>query len=122
MSRRRNHPAAERELNDLVYQAMESSGWTVPTTPEQVAHAEEVLWETSPEGCATGPPAFEEVAADSRARSPSPFAETEDTIRLEQTLARAARMGGELPPEVEETMRRDRDAAEAGTDVDSNDD
>ena len=41
---------------------------------------------------------------------------------VDATLARAAREGGNVPPEIEEAMKRDRDAAEAELDAQDKED
>jgi len=118
MSRRRNHPTAQRNLEDAVHAALKDHGWVLPTTPEEVADAERHLWEIAPSPGEAEPPTFEEVARPG-GKPPRPFlADVGDCLGIEETLARAAREGGEISPEIEEAMRRDRGAAEANAEKD----
>jgi len=112
MSRRRQHPATERELCDAVSAAFLERGWLVPTTAAAVAAAEERLGEDGDAAPGEGPAPFSQVLAAPPLAARAPLALFPEPGPVEDTLARAAREGGPLSPEVEEAMRRDRAAAE----------
>jgi hypothetical protein len=107
------------DLEQQVYKAFVAKGWIIPQTEEDVARAEAEL----AKGCEELPAELRDLyAVLKRSRRPragvlplSP-AECDETL---MHLARAARAGREIPPEVEERMKRDRAAAEQeGGDVD----
>ena len=94
-------------------EAMQQTGWIPPTDVNAVAETEEWLSEA-------GLPFPAELLQRGDSLMPdAPDASVPVRIRLWQsasmdaTLARAAREGGTLSLEVEKTMRRDREAAEA---------
>ena len=100
------------DLQRNVHEALKSLGWAVPECEDGVSRAEA----QSP---AAGP-ALPEALGDAGAvldgkggglasARPHGFA---DDAASEENLARAAREGGKIPPEIEERMRRDRKAAE----------
>jgi len=123
-----------------VYEALKSSGWMVPECEEDVRRAEAELSQALaplPESLADPRAVFEGKAVPPGtapgAATPGtpPRAATPGTapgaacglaaLRLsvflpdpqtEHDLARAARQGGPIPPEIEEKMRRDRKTAE----------
>jgi hypothetical protein len=106
----------EEELERLAYDTMQSLGWLIPQTPADVARAEEALAEEPvelPESL-RDPYAVLDAPPKERTGSPCPLAEG-DAAEL---LARVAREGGTIPPEVEERMRRDREQAERKHDDD----
>ncbi|MBT3379417.1 MAG: hypothetical protein HN742_38080 [Lentisphaerae bacterium] len=113
MSKRRSHPAVQRELDQAIHLGLKAEGWILPTTPEQVASAEEHLWEMAPWPDESEPPDFADIAATNGDLGLSLNTGDRDFTLVEETLARAAREGGELSPEVEEAMHQDRAAAEA---------
>lgn len=105
----RDHAAPERDLHD----AMRALGWVVPECDADVARAEDAL--------SADPVALPEALQDARAvfegrSDPSRAAPARLPLSgsryIDATLARAAREGGTITPEVEQTMRRDREAAE----------
>jgi hypothetical protein len=111
------------DVEGVVEDALISLGWIVPQTEADVLRAESEIglrpvplaeglanpasaWEHQPEPRRPRPeilqfPGDEEIAAD---------------------LARAAREGGRIPPELEEILRRDREAAERERDGDAEND
>jgi hypothetical protein len=113
MSRRRQHPTTERELGEAVHHALLHRGWLPPATSEAVAAAERGLSEGEDAAPARALPSFAEVAAGPARDSGRWQILPQGLGPVEETLARAAREGGPLPPAVELAMRRDRDAAEA---------
>jgi hypothetical protein len=114
MARKRTADARDDEaLAADVHEAMVQAGWTVPTAPEDVAAAETQLAGKRiplPEALREPGAVFErpDTEAGGEARR-IPFPGSAD---IDATLARAAREAGRLTPEVEEAMRRDREAAE----------
>lgn len=113
MSHSRNHPTGERKLEEAIYAALVAQGRLLPVTPEQVARAEKRLWELVPEARNAVPPAFSEVAISDRMPSSAPLLNPRDCQEVETALARAARRAGDMSPEIEAAMRRDRDRTEA---------
>ena len=119
-----------------VYEALKSSGWMVPECDDDVRRAEAELSQALaplPESLADPQAVFEGQAAPPSAASPgtapgavSPGTSPRDACGLaalrlsvfppdpqtEHNLARAARQGGNIPPEIEEKMHRDRKTAE----------
>jgi hypothetical protein len=103
-----NHDALERE----VLLAMRAERWLAPETEAEVFEAEKQLASEQ----ITVPTSFDHprellhCVRIPRVRQLPPKVEnTEET----ENLARAARDGGTISSEVEERMKRDRDAAEA---------
>ncbi len=101
----------ERGLADDVYDALHSLGWIVPQTAADVLRAEAELAEAPPDLPAELQDAqavLEGARPRGGAARPLAFPPNAD---VDNTLARAAREGGQISPEVEEAMRRDRQAA-----------
>ncbi|KPK85459.1 MAG: hypothetical protein AMJ81_03545 [Phycisphaerae bacterium SM23_33] len=95
-----------------MHQALKSMGWAVPEAEDEVRRAEAELAQSP----AALPESLADAAAVFEARAGGP-----DEARVvsfpaeaasEDHLARAAREGGPIPSEIEERMRRDREAAE----------
>ncbi|MCI0458581.1 MAG: hypothetical protein L0Z62_16580 [Gemmataceae bacterium] len=100
----------EQKLERLAFETLKSLGWLIPQTPADVARAEAELASDSvelPESL-RDPFAILDTCPPKRPE-PAPATPDEETAEL---LARAAREGGEIPPEVEERMRQDRAKAE----------
>lgn len=98
-----------------VFDAMRSLGWIIPTTEEDVAFAEAMLSREVvelPEELKDPYPILESIDADC---PPIPAAPVPRDAQVEENLARAAREGGDIQPEIEQQMRRDRQAAEQRT-------
>ena len=99
--------AVEKE----VFAALRRLGWTMPVTTTEVERAEQELEQhpvTLPDSLRNPDSVFQ------RLHNPEP-ANNGDTSSLndcEQNLARAAREGGNISPETEQQMQRDRDTAE----------
>ncbi len=101
-----------------VHQAMRSLGWLVPECEDDVRRAETQL-------AGTAPPLPAELADAAAvfqgklgggAPDMGPIAFGPDA-QAEGNLARAARQGGKIPPEIEDRMRRDREDAERELDA-----
>lgn len=93
--------------------ALGAVGWLPPETPDEVARAEAELAASAPAvpGALADP-----AAAWSRRETDLPVLRlpgfSDDAPTAAKDLARAARHGGRITPEVEEQMRRDREEAE----------
>jgi hypothetical protein len=110
-----NQPSPDEncKVERALYDALRCSGWLIPQTVEDVRRAEAELAAHH----VILPSSLRDPAAvfDGGASSP----QEDFTIPLvsdvnaEEYLARAAREGGDIPAEIEERMRLDRDAAES---------
>jgi hypothetical protein len=109
----------EREARELealearVHAALRDEGGVIPQTEEEVARAE-ADWAKEPVELPEGllePPDLEALSSDAprRVLRPPGFA---GPARIFDDMARAAREGKPIPEEIEETLRRDREAAE----------
>ena len=101
----------DAELLGDVHAALTSLGWIPPQSEADVARAEQELAAAElPDALADAKAVFERPVAPSRANIPCLPSAADPYI--DATLARAAREGGPIAPEIEERMRRDRGAAE----------
>lgn len=103
----------EEALEQAVYEAMKSLGWIIPQIPEDVEKSEAELAKHPieiPARLRDAEAVFRETSG-SRCRAPVPPTD----FVSEENLARVAREGAAVPPEIEERMRRDREAAEHET-------
>ena len=108
---RRDEQAQQESLEADVRQALTAMGWLVPTSEADAAAAEQAPAEA---------PALSEFLRDAGAvmERPDGLDGPTKTLHLPgdpdvgETLRRAAREAGTIPPEIEEKMRRDRQAAE----------
>ncbi len=105
--------AGQEALERDISEAMTSLGWKVPQCEDEVQRAETELkgdLAALPEELQDPKAAFNRSVGQVRARPQvlQFFGDAE----IERDLARAARDGGPIPPEIEEIMRRDREAAE----------
>ena len=101
------------DTEQIIYSAARSMGWLVPTTEDEVAVSESV----SPSGTALPDvlkdpfAALDQSAARAQRRSRSVPLPASDMV---DALARAAREGkGDISPEAEAAMERDRHQAES---------
>jgi hypothetical protein len=118
-SDQRREARADRALEALearVHEALRAEGLRIPRTEEEVARAE-AAWASEPAALPEAlarppaPPGPTAEPAGARAwRTPR----LPDPARIFDEMARAAREGKPIPPEVEEVLRRDREAAERG--------
>jgi hypothetical protein len=102
----------KQNLERHVYEAMRSLGWIIPTTEEDVARAEAMLSKevaALPEELMDPYHILESMDSDCPASDPQPLPVDAE---VEENLARAAREGGVIRPEIEQRMRRDRQTAE----------
>lgn len=101
----------DEQFNQLVLRALEQDGSLIPSTPDGVARAEPELPNKDaelPASLATFDDALQ-LASEKRLMNCAPL---QMPTGMEENLARAAREGGEVPPQVEAQMRADRAAAE----------
>ena len=99
-------------IGAIVEAAMRSKGWLLPTTEEAVAELEaELLSEPvePPESLKSPESVFEEISKPLLRRARQSVTRTTPSAK---NLALAAREGGEIPPEVRELMKRDREDTE----------
>ena len=116
MRENRKHRLSDDDLFDAIGEAMRTNDWRLPVTEEEVARAEAGLAGASPARAAglRIPPV---PGLDPAAISPQRVIRLWDSEGMEDPLARAAREGGTLTPEVEAAMQRDRAKAEAAFDA-----
>ena len=113
--RKRGRGKADGRLEALaphVHAAMTALGWVPPTDETEVRQAERNLPAEAdlPETLRDPRSVFERSgarAAGGRAVIPCP-----GDVDIDATLARAAREGSRITPEIEQAMRRDREQAE----------
>ncbi|MBN1674214.1 MAG: hypothetical protein JXR37_24405 [Kiritimatiellae bacterium] len=100
-------------IDGVIRAALQSAAWAVPQCEEEVAHAEERLsGKALPLPPALNEPASAWARGGRPARGVEPKLELPASPDVDRTLARAARERGCVSPEIEATMRRDREAAE----------
>jgi hypothetical protein len=107
-----NNDANALHLEDQIHGAMQQEGWSIPTTPQAVLLMESRLAKAKPKlpaSLAADPISL--LKAPAKSIELRPCASVENPALLEN-LARAARDAGELSPEIEEKMQRDREFAE----------
>jgi len=106
-------PGPRRTLETDVHEAMRALGWVPPQCEDDVhaAEAELDLAAVRLPAALADPPAGRagRPGGSERVGPPLRFPADPD---IDATLARAAREGGQVPPEIEQIMRRDREAAE----------
>jgi len=106
-------PGARDVGEAQVYAAMKSLRWIVPECEDDVGRAERTLSapaEGLPQALRDAGAVFNRTVASGPPR-PTPAVSAADA-RVDEGLARAAREGGVISPEIEARMRRDREAAE----------
>ena len=101
------------ELELQVYEAFLARGWIIPQTEADVSRAEAEIavgeYEELPSKL-RDPYAVLKRSSERQAKVLS-LQQADDDEMTEQ-MARAARFGKDIPPEIEERMRQDREAAE----------
>lgn len=101
----------DHQIERTVHDAMMVRGWLIPRSEEEVMRAESELADHPVDL----PKELEDPACllDAIADCvPEPRLRLPVNREAAENLARAAREGGEIPPEVEERMRADREKAE----------
>ncbi len=99
-------------LERQVYEAMRSLGWIIPTTEEDVERAEALLSKEIIELPEDLRDPYAIPASMDSDCPPSDHNPSTGDAEVEENLARAAREGGVIRPEIEQRMRQDRQAAE----------
>lgn len=108
-------PPTKVNVEQHAYEAMRLLGWIIPTTEDDVERAEAMLTTEKidlPQQLKDPYQLLESLDSDCPSFDPEPVAADVD---VEENLARAAREGGTILPEIEQRMRRDRQAAEQQT-------
>ena len=117
MSRSRRRKQDDEEMGGEVREALSLLGWVLPQREEDVAFAERDLAEhpvALPGELGDAAAVFEREDDEGEVVL-GPLPSSADAY-LDATLARAAREGSEITAEIEERMRRDREAAEREAD------
>ena len=107
--------ATHVNLGDLVQSALLKKGLRLPVSEEEVAAAEDEV----AKGDVRLPPSVADppdFLTPPRPLKPRFARHAREPTELEEEMARAAREGGEITPDIEEKMRRDRLEAEAESD------
>ena len=109
----------ESELNsknhffeDEIYQALLQKGWVLPQSEEEVRLAEAEIEEMRDELPAELVSHFSLFNRTKRLLKNRHQLSSTAEDDIGEHLARAARDGGEVPPEIEQRMRQDRERAE----------
>ncbi len=104
----------DAQVECLLYDALRLSGELLPTTEEEIAQLEG-HYDSSvslPDSLKDARPIFRRQLSPASPQPTTCPVTVDGAIR--ENLARAAREGGQISPEVEERMRLDREAAERG--------
>ena len=117
-SREKRDTASDDRLEAELHAAMRRTGFLVPVTEREVAAVEKEVSATPLPPALKNPRRVFEKASTPRAVTPK-VVRFSPAAGVDAALARAAREGGKLTPEVERAMRRDRATAEAQADKES---
>ena len=102
----------EANFDAELFQAMLLKGWLLPLTEDEVAIADGAIEKEIAGTHLEIPNPLELLRAEhEKKKTASPRADFHNE-QVEQNLAWAARNGKEIPPEVREKMRKDRERAE----------
>ena len=106
----KKHRITDEAICDATHEAIRRAGWVIPTDEAAVADAEARLVDHT----LALPPALRSLEFPSAADNPSggKVVPLWDPTVLSAPMARAAREGGAISPEVEAIMKRDREIAE----------
>jgi hypothetical protein len=110
-------PPNDVNLKRHVYEAMRSLGWIIPTTEEDVERAEALLSKENIELPEELRDPYAILASMDSNCPPSSVESIPAATAIEENLARAAREGGAIQPEIEQQMRRDCQAAAGDSEV-----
>jgi hypothetical protein len=101
------------ELELQVYEAFLARGWIIPQTEADVSRAEVQM---AGKECEELPPTlrdpYEVLRQSSETRSRVVSLQPDEDDETPELLARAARAGKDIPKDIEERMRHDREEAE----------
>jgi hypothetical protein len=109
--KKKKHRITDDAICDAIYEAIRQDGWSIPTDEASVATAEarmENYMPTLPERLRH--PEF--PSASKKMPWPGKVVPLWDSFVLSAPMARAAREGGSVSPEIEKIMKRDREIAE----------
>ena len=115
-NRNEDKPAPGEGLGAELHRALSSLGWRLPESEDEIAEVEQWADEHPPH---VPPEVADPARALARPRGraiPLRPVSLEAGDAIEENLARAAREGGSIPPEIEERMRKDREDAERESD------
>ena len=110
--RNENMPPRDENLGAKFHRALASLGWRLPQTGDEIAEAEEWAKSNPPDVPAHVADPVQALARPTLRSVPLRPVSLEAEEEVEENLARAAREGAEIPAEIEERMRKDRDDAE----------
>jgi hypothetical protein len=99
------------DVEKAIHDAMRVAGWMLPKSPQEIQRAEKALTDQPvrlPDRLADP---YAVLARPSKAIRIGTNLPAPQSPSTEQNLAQAAREGGEIPPETQEQMKRDRRAA-----------
>ena len=107
---KKKHRVSDESIYDAISDAIRQAGWSIPTDEASVAAAEERLESDTPELPANlRDPKLPPAAGNMPVAN---VISLWDPAVLAGPMARAAREGGSVPPEIEKIMERDRKIAE----------
>ena len=99
------------EIGQKLYRAVSSLGWRLPESDEEIAEAEQWV-EEHPLDLPDEITDPEQALGSSRRFMKRPLRTLPNEDVVADNLARAAREGKEIPPEIEARMKKDREDAE----------
>jgi len=109
--KKKKHRITDEAICDAIHEVIRQAGWTIPTDEWSVAAAEARMENDMPElpeGLRS--PEFPSASDDNP--SAGKVVPLWDPAVLAAPMARAAREGGSVSPEIEKVMKRDREIAE----------
>lgn len=111
-SKKRASSKQRSVLDNELLRAMHKAHWVAPETVEEVARAEAEIQDAKIDRPTSFQNPLEFLKQDLRLNYVNCISANDDD-QVTEGLARAAREGGIISPEVEERMKRDRDTAES---------
>lgn len=106
-----NSSGMDKALDQAIHDTMRLGGWVLPKFPKEIERSEQLMAEEPvklPQGLADPFAILSRPSRRPRFSVPLPESASGSA---EQNLARAAREGGDIPPEVQEQMAKDRKAS-----------
>lgn len=113
MSHNRSRSQLDESLDAQIWQAMLSLGWIEPLDDASLKQIEAEFEQALASGELSLPKTLESPDAIFAKLQARKDAATSLDTAIQEQMARAAREGGTIPPDIEEKMRRDRKEAEA---------
>ena len=109
--KKKKYRITDDAIYDAIHEAIRQAGWAIPTDEESVAAAEARMENNMPElPERLNSPEFPSVTKKSPMTGK--VIPLWDPSTLSAPMARAAREGGSVSPEIEKIMKRDREMAE----------